>query len=235
LSSPLLADPQTLQRLIARVALAADSQERLDRLSAALLGTPYLASPLRGSPNEPERLVSRLDGFDCVSFAETVWALARSALPTDFEPELRALRYQDGQLRWLARNHYMSLWLARNQAAGRAERLLPERWVERGPPRQLSALGGYPSLPWQPRYLPVERFDELERQGRAGDLLCFVSLRPDLDCFHVGLLVPGRPLSLRHASRSAKEVLEEDLAGFVKRNEVPGLLAARMLVRGRES
>ena len=45
--------------------------ERLERLSERWLGRPYLAFTLVGGPDTAEQLVTRLDGFDCVTFAES--------------------------------------------------------------------------------------------------------------------------------------------------------------------
>jgi hypothetical protein len=226
---PHAADERELGELLGSVESVEDQARRLDTLGARLLGRPYLKSPLVGSAQEPERLVSRLDGFDCVTFVETVLALAVSRAPIHFEPALKALRYRRAQLAWEHRNHYMSQWLERNQAAGTLVRVMAHRWVEEGRPRELTALPDFPAQKRRLAYLPLERLDELAATARHGDLVCFVSERPELDCFHAGLLVAGESLGLRHASRSAGQVVEEPLASFLERNETPGLMLARLL------
>lgn len=219
------AEIRTLQALLAGVP---DLEARLDRLSAGFLGRPYLAFSLVGGPETPERLVTRLDGFDCVTLVEAVLALARCPTPEAFEAELVALRYTGGHVDWAARRHYTHAWFDENVAEGRLVLVAPDRWAVGGPERQLTALEGWPPVPWTPRYLPRDLLDAVE--VRTGDVAGFVSLRPDLDTFHVGLLVAGGPtLLLRHASRSRGAVIEEPLEAFLDRNEVPGLLLARPL------
>ncbi len=200
---------------------------RLGMLSGYFVGHPYLDEPLVGGRGVTERLVSRLDGFDCVTYAEAVWALAAARQPDDLEPALAALRYRRGRVDWGERNHYMGQWLARNEAAGRVRRVLPSRWRSLGEPRVLSVVRDLPAVEWEPFGLPAGEAPALADEARTGDLVCFLSTRPDLDVFHVGLLVAGEPLRLRHAGRSAGRVVDEPLGAFLERNETPGLLVAR--------
>lgn len=200
--------------------------QRLDALSSALLGRPYLIGPLVGSPTQEEQLVTRVDAFDCVTYVETVYALASATGPADFAPRLARLRYHLGCVAWKARNHYTSDWLDRNVAQGLLRPLLPERQVAE--PRTLSLLAGYPVRTRPVRWLPVERVGELHVE--PGDFVGFVSTRNDLDTFHVGLLFPGREgVLLRHASRSRGSVVQVALSLFLSRNETPGVLVARPL------
>jgi hypothetical protein len=231
----LRAGQDELEELLALTEGIEDLGSRLARISAHLVGRPYRVEPLIGSPVEEEQLVSRLDGFDCVTFVESVIALAGCRDAEEYEPRLKALRYRDGQVKWSERNHYMSLWLDRNEATGAVGRVLRERWVTEETARILRCLEGFPAFERSLEYLPVGRVEELYRDARSGDLVCFVSTRDDLDTYHVGMLVrQGAPLPplLRHASRSAGQVVEETLAEFLQRNETPGLLAARPLGPG---
>lgn len=229
---PVQADPAEVRTLLALIGGEAPLAARLDALSQQFLGRPYLAFTLFGSLSEPEQMVSRLDGFDCVTFAESVVALATADRPADFVDRLRALRYEHGELAWGARNHFMNRWIARNQAAGRVGPVLADAEIETGEVRHLSALGeGYPVQTWPVRYVPSEVVVSRGRDLQPGDVVAFVSNRTDLDTFHVGLLFPGDPVRVRHAGRSAGQVVEEPLADFVHRNDVPGMLLARPLSR----
>ena len=229
------ADPRDLVRLLGMIHDVASCEQRLDLLSATFVGRPYLDQPLVGSPTEPEKMVSRLDGFDCVTFVESVLALARSRTPTDFEQELAAVRYDQGRVDWLARNHYMTLWIERNGSAGIVRPQGVEHWTGETPVRRLCCLGDYPPLDRRIAFLPADAADRLGEWGRSGDVLCFVSQRDDLDTFHVGLLVrrdADLTLRLRHASRSAGSVVEQPLTEFLVASETPGLLVARPLPAG---
>jgi hypothetical protein len=219
------ANLQELVRILSMTPGLARIGERVGLISAYFLGRPYLANPLVGSFAEREQLVTRLDGFDCVTFVETVLALARCRRPEDYERELSALRYEGGKVDGLARNHYTSDWIARNVAAGCLESLLAGQTVAEH--RLLCTLDGYPPREQTLCYLPRARADLLESAAQTGDVVCFVSTRPELDTFHLGLLATGDPIRLRHASRSAGMVVDETLGAFLDRNETPGLLLAR--------
>ena len=201
---------------------------RLETLSRLLLGRPYLVGPLVGSATEPERLVTRLDGFDCVTYVETVLALARCARPDEFADRLTALRYEHGRIDWLARNHYMSAWLQRNGAAGFVAPVVVDVGSA-GAVRTLSILPDYPAREVALRWLEASSAELLPGLVRTGDVVCFVSTRDDLDTFHVGLLVTGPSLLLRHAARSRGGVVQEPLADFLAREQTPGMLLARPL------
>ena len=226
---PLRAQRAEIAALLDPIDHVDDVEARVLALTDALLGRPYLAFTLVGGPDEPEQMVSRLDGFDCVTFVESVWALAWSRHPDDYERHLRALRYKDGQVAWLNRNHFMNLWIARNVLAERAEPLLRDAYVQTGELRSLSALPHYPVQAWNVGYVPSSALDVLAAHARPGDLVGFVSNKPNLDTFHVGLLVPDEEggVAVRHAGRSAGHVLHQQLADFLTTNDVPGMLLAR--------
>jgi hypothetical protein len=233
----LLAPPDEITSLLDGVAHLSSLPDRLEALSAAFLGRPYHSFPLVGSHERPEELVTSLDGFDCVTFAESVLALGWSRQPDDFARHLVAIRYRQGHLDWAHRNHYMHDWIRQNVRAQRVSPVLPSVWVWGGKEtRQLDLLPHYPTFAWRPRYFPSRRVGMLAEHGRKGDVLCFVSNKKNLDTFHVGLLVPpeqpsGQP-AVRHASRSAGQVIHQDLREFLTQNDVPGMLIVPPLPRG---
>lgn len=197
---------------------------RVATISSRLLGRPYLTGPLVGGPDTPEVLVTRTDGFDCVTFTETVLAAALAPTAAAVIPTLVALRYHHGRQAWLHRNHYTSDWLDRN-----ARWLVPYLDAQHtAVTRTLSLLPGYPARTRSVRYLPVTAAPLLREHARSGDFVGFVSTRDTLDTFHVGLLIQGPgALLLRHASRSAGAVVEVPLSAFLSANETPGVLLAR--------
>lgn len=208
--------------------------DRLLRLSARFLDRPYAASTLVGGKDSPETLVTRLDKFDCVTYVESVVALARSHRHDAYARRLAELRYLNGRIRWRDRNHYMNRWIARNVRAGLVERVLPDAWVWADGWRSLDGIDGYPCQEWRPRYLPTDAVPALVDAATPGDIVAFVSTKPNLDTFHVGLLVPTtvkkKPgLAIRHASQSAGKVVEQELGAFLASNDVPGMLIARPL------
>src|SRR5688572_1786832 len=103
-----------IQQLLSESRLKGAAAARIDFLSAQFLGRPYVINPLIGSPTEPEVFVASLDAFDCVTYVETVLALARASNTDAFVEELRKIRYENGKVEWQRRNHYMTGWIRNN-------------------------------------------------------------------------------------------------------------------------
>jgi cell wall-associated NlpC family hydrolase len=201
--------------------------ERMDRISAALVGRPYRSQPLDGGPGQREVFTAALDGFDCVTFVETVLALGRARDVAEFERTLRRLRYRSARPSWPSRNHYMTGWARANAAHG----LL--RDLTRGPDtvvkeRHLTVVPGIAAERGRFRCFPKRALPRLASRLQTGDILLFASTRSDLDVFHVGVLVrQGGELRLRHAARSRGRVVDEPLRHFVAEHRMAGLLVLR--------
>ena len=88
--------------------------QRIDFISGALRGTPYLGYTLIGGPTRPEKFVVRDDAFDCVTFCETVLAAAIASNRSQFDSVLRNVRYHNGAVAWRERNHYFFEWCKHN-------------------------------------------------------------------------------------------------------------------------
>jgi hypothetical protein len=109
----------------------ADTAQSIGTLMQALglhfRGRPYLEGTLDAPPTE--RLVVRLDGFDCVTFVETLLAMARGLGAGDttyagFARRLAEQRYRDGAPPgYCGRLHYFTEWIADNAERGLVRRL----------------------------------------------------------------------------------------------------------------
>jgi hypothetical protein len=101
-----------------------ESSERIMAISTRLLGSPYLHNPA-GDGEESEfdcRPISNIREFDCVTFVETVLALAGACDAEDYQRRLRDLRYADGIPSFPTRNHLVDAdWLLNNIAKGLLE------------------------------------------------------------------------------------------------------------------
>src|SRR5580704_17975618 len=107
-----------VNQLLSAVGREVSIENRINVLSQRLLGYPYRTNPLIGSPDTREVFTSSLDGFDCVTYIETVLALARAGSVDDFIEWLRKIRYEQGRIEWKRRNHYMTTWIRNNVRAG---------------------------------------------------------------------------------------------------------------------
>ncbi len=86
--------------------------ERISRISATFLGTPYEADTLIGSPTRPEALVINFNGVDCYTLLDYVQALSRSHDRASFEANLIRTRYAGGEVSYRNRRHFFSDWFA---------------------------------------------------------------------------------------------------------------------------
>jgi cell wall-associated NlpC family hydrolase len=222
-------DLRRARSLLARVKLHRTVAARVEALSALLVGAPYEANGLVGSVEMPEVFVAPLDRFDCVTYVESVYALARAADPADFAEELRRIRYDGGAVEWTRRNHYMTDWVRRNTKAGVVRPVAAEGLATRKE-KVLNVVPGLPAKSVRLYPVPKAKLKAFAPRLKNGDLLLFASTKGGLDVFHCGLLVlSGGVLKLRHASRSADRVVEEDLAAFLRANRTAGLIAVRPL------
>ncbi len=98
--------------------------ERIVAMGRLFVGTPYVAGTLDSSAG-PERLVTDLRGFDCVTFYENMLALARivreyrSPTVRNFQDELTYLRYRNGRIAgYHSRLHYSIDYFYNNEQKG---------------------------------------------------------------------------------------------------------------------
>lgn len=224
-------DRRRAERALFGLAPHASLEERLDKASQVFVGRAYAENPLGGGPDKDEVFRCSFDEFDCVTYVETVIALACSQSTTRFFNELRALRYRRGNVDWHRRNHFMTEWLRRNAARG----ALADITTGRDAVSKTRTLSGVPGIrPHEVtfRYFPKVRFARVSPRIRTGDVAMFVSTKKHLDVFHAGLLIRrDKQILLRHATRSVGKVVEQDVGEFLKANRMSGFILARPLCR----
>jgi hypothetical protein len=218
---------RTVQRLLSEAESEPSTAGRVNLLSRRFLGHPYQTNPLIGSADSPEVFTASLDAFDCVTYVETVLALARARSVDEFARWLRAIRYEDGRVRWERRNHYMTRWIRNNiRQAIISQISYPVSTVIRE--RVLNIVPGLPARRARIKCVPKAAVPRLYSHLESGDLIFFVSTRKNLDMFHCGIAVrDGKRLLMRHASRSQQSVVEQDLGGFLKANRMAGVVVVR--------
>jgi hypothetical protein len=93
--------------------------ERMKRISELFLGRSYEIDGLgEGIEPDPDPPV-RYDAFDCVTFIEEVLALSWAGDPMGAPSYRNSLRYEDGEVGYEHRNHFMlAQWIPENIAAG---------------------------------------------------------------------------------------------------------------------
>jgi hypothetical protein len=212
---------------------------RLLGLSQQLLGTPYTHSPLgEGEGQDPDPRL-RLDRVDCLTFVETVMALALSSSVEDVVHVLDSLRYRT-RPDYAGRNHLMEAeWLPSNAAKGMVLDVTAQLggqatvagWKVLGPEAWGSATARALALPAEARptgrfplsILPVTEVAARAARWPSGTLLLVV--REDAPwritrVSHLGFVVQrGGKTFLRHATRGWKDgVVDEELSHLLARH-----------------
>jgi len=217
---PGLAGDARIARLIAAANGLARVSQRIDFISAALRGTRYQSDTLIGGPRRPEKFVVRDDAFDCVTFCETVLAAARARQAGEFESALQDIRYRQGFVNWYERNHYFFEWCEHNVENKTCRWLALDGAVDIA--KTVDSQKGLGRRRFAMRVIPRAVLLANADKLATGDIVGFVSRRPDLDYFHCGFVVvaPKHPLLLRHASESRHRVLDERMDRFLARYRV---------------
>lgn len=215
---------------------------RMEFFARQLLGTPYVGFTLDGKAQE-ERCFVTLEGLDCVTFAETVHALARlapRAKPSDLVAQVTRTRYRHGKVDgYLSRLHYTSDWFADNAARGTWEDVsaaLPGAVRMSNPLGFMSANAArYPALNADPAlvprmreieerlsalprwYVPSDKVAEAEKLLKTGDIVALVDVREGLDYAHVGLIVreEGAPHLVHASSGKMRVIFDRPLSAYL--------------------
>ncbi len=197
--------------------------KRIDLISKFLIGKPYRVNPIIGSFEEEEKFTLPLDGFDCVTFIETVLSFALSKNTTEVLENARKIRYLNGNIAWLTRNHYMTDWLSRNIDTGLVS-YCSELDESVHSKRSLSVLPNYPSKDHELKMCEINSCADIFKKITTPKILLIGSNLENLDYFHTGFLIPTKDLYLfRHSAKSLGGVVEENVYDFINRNEIFGL------------
>lgn len=229
IETPFGLDPAETERILKNLCGDTDLGKRIDRISELLLGRSYVEGSLGGGPELPEEFRVSLKAFDCVTFVEAVLALALARTIDEFIDTIRRIRYEDGEIDWFSRNHYMVDWARNNEQCGFIKNITSgPQAVEKA--CTLGVIAGLPAKTTTFRYFPTQSPAEAVEGIETGDLILFVSTKETLDVFHIGLLVEtdGRWL-LRHATRTAGAVIEQGLVEFMSQNQMAGFILLRPL------
>lgn len=211
--------------------------ERLVEISSGFLGTPYQLSPLgEGKGKDPDPLI-RYDLVDCLTMVEETMAMAMSDKGKDLVPLLNGIRYGSG-VAFESRNHLMEAqWLPENVKKGylkditaslgakteRATKTLDARAWSGAAGRSLDLPeANRPKGEFGLNIIPVD--EALPVLSKAPNGAVVVVVRKDRPnavtrVTHVGFLVQKKngPY-LRHASRTFKKAVDEELARYIARN-----------------
>ena len=112
-----------------------DISESVNKLSAVFLGRSYnTLGPLGEGVDATydQDPLWRTDEFDCTTYVETVMALLLADDIEDFKRRITEIRYQNGKISFITRNHFTSAdWIPQNIELGVIEDITTEVFNEK--------------------------------------------------------------------------------------------------------
>ena len=189
------------------------------------LGIKYSDSPLGEEIIPDTDPLIRFDAFDCTTFVETV--LANGNVYT-----LNKIRYQNGNVSFLDRNHFIeSDWLQNNsdkvenvskkygKTDFRIVTIDKQQWLKTV--HNIDAIFAPKTVHLE--YIPYNNIDKIQNKNTL--IVLFVTDNPvfrdkigtDLAVVHMGLLLPGG--ILRHASSVHKKVIDVDFYEYINQQQ----------------
>lgn len=219
------------------------------------LDKPYVAGML--DEDMDETLVVDLDGYDCVTFVESVLALSRGIADEDYSYEgftgrIQEQRYRDGVLDgYCSRLHYFTEWVANNEERGLVEDISRSVGGERfevGFDFMSENRESYPQIATSDSlfegmraveadlaelevyHMPEATIHEAYDDLQAGDVIAITTDIPGLDVAHTGLVYRDEDgsVGLLHASLDNGVIVSPDLQTYVQNNaRQVGIVVAR--------
>ncbi len=111
-----------VEAILSKFSLEENLTARLDKISKSFLGLPYGKGGPLGEGKEgryDQDPLYRFDTFDCTTYVETVMALSFSRGVNEFETHQDQIRYTNGEVDYLKRNHFTDLqWIPENVKNG---------------------------------------------------------------------------------------------------------------------
>lgn len=232
-------DSVRIEQLLSRSRTLPDSTNWMLYFGRQFLGIPYVAKTLDREMDE--HLVVNTRELDCTTFVETVLALhrCRSAHKysfADFLGELRRIRYLGGEMAYVNRQHYFTVWINDNQRM----RIVDDIQSPNPPFTAVQHLTvnwmtthtkDYPQLAAHPEWIGGIRKMEQSITGKSyryipkgsiantrlfrqtihdGDILVILTSKSGLDTSHIGIAVWHKDgLHLLNASYLRHKVVEE--------------------------
>ncbi len=231
---------EELDKIIKEASCIEDVSERINILSRYFVGIEYGEYTLIGSENIPEVFVINLEKVDCFTFLDYVEAMRLSRSFTEFEINLKRVRYKDGVVSFANRNHFFTDWLKNNadfiveitNKIGGQNVAITKKNLNIKENGTLFL----PGIPYKEReisYIPSESFDEaIFDKLVTGDYVGIYSTLHGLDVSHVGIVIKeDNNILIRHAS-SQKElhlVVDQDLIQYLSNKQ--GIIVLRPIAK----
>lgn len=225
-----------IDKLLVQASGIDDAGSRIAFLSRHFLDTPYGESTLIGSDGAPEELVVNLAALDCFTFIDYIEAMRLASSFAEFLKRLREIRYREGVVSYVNRNHFFTDWKEFNRRLvgdvtamlGRERTRQSSKTLNRKTDGSLF-LEGIPTRSRAVDYIPSTTIDQdLVDRLHNGDYTGIYTDTDGLDVSHVGIVIKENTgVYLRHASSAAtsRRVIDQLFEDYVK--EKPGVVVLR--------
>jgi hypothetical protein len=231
--------------------------EIMVKMGETFLGAPYKANTLEAGAKE--RLVVNLNEFDCVTFVESMLALARlinrkQTTFDDYRKQLRLIRYRGGVLDgYQSRLHYFTDWIDDNEKKGIVRNVTGEiggvpydkpvhfMSTHRASYKHLRNTAAFEAIAAHEAelnarthfYLPKDRMTAIREKVLDGDILGITTSVEGLDVVHTGIachhLNYQRLLHAPH-SAGAVQISKRTIVDYLGMSENhTGIMVARPL------
>lgn len=212
-----------------------DASVRINFISAMFLETKYKAATLIGNKNTQEVFVINLKEVDCFTFIDYVEAMRRSSSFDEFKKNLRMVRYREGKIDFLTRNHFFTDWAEFNSdyikdVTGEIGQDKAKE-IEKDLNRKKDGTFFLPGLPPKKRtvsFIPASELDaDLMHKVKTGDYVGIYSDEEGLDVSHVGIIIKEDKVYFRHATikKELKKVVDTDFMEYIANR--PGIVILR--------
>ena len=213
-----------------------DISQRIEYYSTRALGTPYLIFNLgegAACNPDPDPTID-FARVDCMTLCEHMLALAISGNYQNMYTNLQKIRYKNGVIKYVMRNHYtIADWLPNNswllsdvtkEIGGDLTKKMtktidrPNFYKTNGvPEEELTNAPGKEDVTAD--YVPTENLLKIKEKLKGGEIVSIVTTHPAVISAHMGIIIRDRwdNLIFRHASSSEEthQVMDERFEDYV--------------------
>lgn len=256
------ADKQKVEELLREAKSMSKETNWMMHFARKFFGVPYVGGTL--DRDTEERLIVNLTELDCTTYVETVLSLSmcaknRETTFDDYCRHLRDVRYIDGKVGYVNRQHYFTTWIEDNVKQGIVSR------VEHNPPftatqkvhvdYMTNHVSAYKMLSAHKEWLPGIRNMEKTLEGKKfiyipkaslkptkannallkkyikdGDIIAILTKKQGLDTTHIGLASWHKDgLHLINASSIHKKVVDEPMLFYDYMQQHPSQIGIRVV------
>ncbi|MCB9059367.1 MAG: DUF1460 domain-containing protein [Calditrichae bacterium] len=230
--------------------------KRIQYYSQRGLGTPYLIFNLgegASSNPDPDPTID-FSRTDCMTFCEHTLALAISDNYKDMYNNLQKIRYKNGDIRYVMRNHYtIADWLPNNnwllkdvtkEIGGDLTNKMtktidrPNFYKTNGvPENELADAPGKEDVTAD--YIPTENLLKVKDKLQGGEIVSIVTTHPAVISAHMGIIIRDQwnNLIFRHASSPDKtnQVMDERFEDYVSNLKDSKTRVGMLFMRARDN